>query len=35
MPFVVAMVTLASILGTVFSARRIVKRKAVEIMRMS
>jgi cell division protein FtsX len=35
MPFVVIMVTLASILGTVFSARRIVKRKAVEILRMS
>jgi ABC-type antimicrobial peptide transport system permease subunit len=35
MPFIVVMVTLASILGTVFSARRIVKRKAVEIMRMS
>ena len=35
MPFIVIMVTLASILGTVFSARRIVKRKAVEILRMS
>jgi ABC-type antimicrobial peptide transport system permease subunit len=35
MPFVVIMVTLASILGTVFSARRIIKRKAVEILRMS
>jgi ABC-type antimicrobial peptide transport system permease subunit len=35
MPFIVFMVTLASILGTVFSARRIVKRKAVEILRMS
>lgn len=35
MPFVVIMVTLASILGTIFSARRIVKRKAVEILRMS
>ena len=35
MPFVVIMVTLASILGTTFSARRIVKRKAVEILRMS
>ena len=35
MPFIVVMVTLASILGTVFSARRIVKRKAVEILRMS
>ena len=35
MPFIVIMVALASILGTVFSARRIVKRKAVEILRMS
>jgi ABC-type antimicrobial peptide transport system permease subunit len=35
LPFVVIMVVLASILGTVFSARRIVKRKAVEILRMS
>jgi ABC-type lipoprotein release transport system permease subunit len=35
MPFVVIMVTLASFLGTVFSARRIIKRKAVEILRMS
>lgn len=35
MPFIVVMVTLASILGTVLSARRIVKRKAVEILRMS
>ena len=35
MPFIVIMVVLASILGTVFSARRIVKRKAVEILRMS
>jgi ABC-type antimicrobial peptide transport system permease subunit len=35
MPFIVVMVVLASILGTVFSARRIVKRKAVEILRMS
>ena len=35
MPFVIIMVVLASILGTVFSARRIVKRKAVEILRMS
>ncbi|MEJ2210375.1 MAG: FtsX-like permease family protein [Anaerolineae bacterium] len=33
MPFVVVMGTLASILGTVFSARRIVKRRAVEILR--
>lgn len=35
MPFVVIMVVLASIVGTTFSARRIVKRKAVEILRMS
>ncbi len=35
MPFVVIMVVFASILGTTFSARRIVKRKAVEILRMS
>ena len=35
MPFVIIMVVLASILGTAFSARRIVKRKAVEILRMS
>ncbi len=35
MPFVVIMVVLASILGTLFSARRIVKKKAVEILRMS
>jgi ABC-type antimicrobial peptide transport system permease subunit len=35
MPFVVLVGTLASILATVFSARRIVKRKAVEILRMS
>jgi putative ABC transport system permease protein len=33
MPFVVLMGTLASILATVFSARRIVKHKAVEILR--
>jgi putative ABC transport system permease protein len=35
MPFIVMMVTLAAVLGTVLSARRIVKRKAVEILRMS
>ena len=35
MPFIVIMVMLAAILGTVLSARRIVKRKAVEILRMS
>jgi len=34
-PFIVIMGTLASILGTVFSARRIVRRRAVEILRMS
>jgi ABC-type antimicrobial peptide transport system permease subunit len=34
-PFIIIMVVLASILGTIFSARRIVKRKAVEILRMS
>lgn len=35
MPFIVILVVAASILGTVFSARRIIKRKAVEILRMS
>ena len=35
MPFIVIMVVLAAILGAVFSARRIIKRKAVEILRMS
>jgi hypothetical protein len=35
MPFIVALVVIASILGTLFSARRIVRRKAVEILRMS
>jgi hypothetical protein len=35
MPFIVVMVTVAAVLGTVFSARRIIKRKAVEILRMS
>jgi ABC-type antimicrobial peptide transport system permease subunit len=34
MPFVVIMVVLASILGAAFSARRIVKKRAVEILRM-
>lgn len=33
-PFIVIMVVLASIIGAGFSARRIVKRKAVEILRM-
>jgi putative ABC transport system permease protein len=35
MPFIIIMVTLAAVLGTVLSARRIIKRKAVEIFRMS
>lgn len=35
MPVIIIMVVLASILGTVLSARRIIKRKAVEILRMS
>jgi ABC-type antimicrobial peptide transport system permease subunit len=35
MPFIIILVSLAAILGTVFSARRIIKRKAVEILRMS
>jgi ABC-type antimicrobial peptide transport system permease subunit len=34
MPFIVIMVVLASVIGATFSARRIVKRKAVEILRM-
>ena len=34
MPFVVIMVVLASIIGATFSARRIVKKRAVEILRM-
>jgi ABC-type antimicrobial peptide transport system permease subunit len=34
MPFIVIMVVLASILGAAFSARRIVKKRAVEILRM-
>lgn len=33
-PFIVIMVTLASILGAAFSARRIVTKSAVEILRM-
>ncbi|MFN2246337.1 MAG: ABC transporter permease [Candidatus Promineifilaceae bacterium] len=33
-PFIVIMVVIASILGAIFSARRIVKKKAVEILRM-
>jgi ABC-type antimicrobial peptide transport system permease subunit len=35
MPLIIIMVTLAAVLGTVFSARRIIKHKAVEILRMS
>ncbi len=35
MPAIIALVAAASVLGTVFSARRIIKRKAVEILRMS
>jgi ABC-type lipoprotein release transport system permease subunit len=35
MPAIIVLVTAASILGSVLSARRIVKRKAVEILRMS
>lgn len=34
MPLIVMMVVLASIIGAIFSARRIVKRQAVEILRM-
>jgi ABC-type antimicrobial peptide transport system permease subunit len=34
MPFIVIMVVLASMLGAAFSARRIVKKQAVEILRM-
>jgi putative ABC transport system permease protein len=34
MPFIVIMVVLASVIGAAFSARRIVKRQAVEILRM-
>jgi putative ABC transport system permease protein len=33
-PFIVIMVVLASVLGSTFSAQRIVKKKAVEILRM-
>ncbi|MBN1399654.1 MAG: ABC transporter permease [Anaerolineae bacterium] len=35
MPAIIVLVTAASILGSILSARRIVKRKAVEILRMS
>ena len=35
MPFVLIMVVLASIIGAIFSARRIIKYKAIEILRMS
>ena len=34
MPFIVIMVVLASVLGAAFSARRIVKKQAVDILRM-
>ena len=34
MPFIVIMVVLASMVGAAFSARRIVKHKAIEILRM-
>lgn len=34
MPFIVIMVVIASVLGATFSARRIVKKRAVEILRM-
>jgi ABC-type lipoprotein release transport system permease subunit len=34
MPFIVILVVLASVLGAAFSARRIVKHKAIEILRM-
>jgi ABC-type antimicrobial peptide transport system permease subunit len=33
-PFIVIMVVLASVLGATLSARRIVKKRAVEILRM-
>lgn len=33
-PFVVIMIVLASVIGVAFSARRIVKKRAVEILRM-
>ena len=33
-PFIVVMVVLASILGAAFSARRIVRKQAIEILRM-
>lgn len=35
MPAIIIMVVTAAILGTVFSARRIIRHKAVEILRMS
>ena len=34
MPFIVILVVLASVLGATFSARRIVKHRAIEILRM-
>ena len=33
-PFIVIMIVLASMIGTTLSARRIVKKRAVEILRM-
>ncbi len=35
MPFIIILVVVASILATMFSARRIIKHKAVKILRMS
>ena len=34
-PFVVIMVVLASIISATFSSRRIIRQKAVEILRMA
>jgi ABC-type lipoprotein release transport system permease subunit len=33
-PFIVLMIVLASVISATFSARRIVKKRAVEILRM-
>jgi putative ABC transport system permease protein len=35
LPAIVILVSTASVVGTIFSARRIIRRKAVEILRMS
>lgn len=35
MPFIIVLVVVAAIVGTIFSARRIIRRKAIEILRMS